>query len=185
MGVSHRLSSFIETTSKKAAAVVYKKPWLRYRDDRSVTLDRIWIFTDGSNSGWHAAVVLDPFSKTIRRIAHYQVPKSKNIGPELWALNLGLRHVTSEHPITVVHDYIGTGAWIVGAWEIKSPNVLDAVNELLATIKSKGLDIRFIHTTGHQKDLSDFSKWNNHVDALCTGKKAVDTVEPWGFAHKV
>lgn len=174
------ITALVETTSQKAASVKYKKNWLKFRESRSIDNQSVWMFIDGSNSGWHAAVILDPFSRTVRRLSHYREPASANIGPELWSLLLGLRHVPTEHPLVVVHDYIGTGAWLAGAWEIKSPNVHHAVMEIKRALIERPLpSIKFIHHGGHQKDRTDFSRWNNEVDNLCSNKAAVDLTRPW------
>lgn len=172
------ITTIVETTSPKAAAVKYKKNWLKFRNARSVDDKSVWLFIDGSNSGWHAAVILNPFDKTVRYLSSHRPPASANIGPELWSLLLGLQHVPTEYPLVVVHDYIGTGAWLAGAWEIKSPNVHQAVMEIRKILIDRPLpSIKFIHHGGHQKDPSDFSRWNNEADRLCSAKAAVDRVE--------
>lgn len=174
------ITSVVETTSQKAAAVKYKKNWLKFRDDRSIDDESVWLFIDGSNSGWHSAVILNPFDKTIQRLSHHRPPASANIGPELWSLLLGLQHVPTQHPLVVVHDYIGTGAWLAGAWGINSQNVHHAVMEIKRVLIERPLpSIKFIHHGGHQKDRSDFSRWNNEVDKLCSAKTALNLTKPW------
>jgi hypothetical protein len=140
------------------------------------------MFIDGSSSGWHAAVILDPFSKTITRLAKWRKPESNNIGPELWSLLIGLKEVDNSKPLVVVHDYIGTGAWMVKAWKIKKDNVQRAVDAIRAVVDEREFDsIKFIHTGGHKKDHSDFTRWNNEADALCTAKREVHTTVCWNF----
>lgn len=172
------ITTVVETTSPTAAAVKYKKPWLVFRNSRSIDEKSVWAFVDGSNSGWHAAVIIDPVAKTSHHIAEHRVPQSANIGPELWSVLLVLRHVPLEYPVVVVHDYIGTGAWLSGAWQIKSPNVHQAIMEIKKALIARPLkSLKFIHHGGHQKDDSDFSKWNNEADRLCSAKTAVNRVQ--------
>jgi hypothetical protein len=173
------ITGIVETTSTKAAAVKYKKNWLKFRDGRSIDDKSVWMFIDGSNSGWHAAVIVDPFTKTVHRLAHHRDPASANIGPELWSLLLGLQHAPVEHPLVVVHDYIGTGAWLAGAWEVKSPNVHLAIMEIRRALIDRPFpSIKFIHHGGHQKDKTDFTRWNNEADELCSAKTSIDLIGP-------
>lgn len=172
--------NIVETTSEKAASVKYKKKWLSLRNNRSIDDQSVWMFIDGSNTGWHSAVILNPFDRTVRRVSEFREPASANIGPELWSLLIGLRRVPTDRPLVVVHDYIGTGAWLTGAWEIKSPNVHLAVMEIRKTLIDRPLpSLKFIHHGGHQKDDSDFTRWNNEVDSLCSAKRAIDETVCW------
>lgn len=174
------ITSIVETTSAKAAAVKYKKRWLKYRADRRIDRESIWMFIDGSSTGWHAAVILDPFTKKITRIAEHGDPKSRNIGPELWSLLIGLKAVDPTKPLVVVHDYIGTGAWLAGAWKIKSVNVRAAVDDIEAVIEAREFtSIKFIHHGGHQKDHTDFTRWNEEADQLCNNQEVVHTTVDW------
>lgn len=172
----------VETTSENACKPSHTKKWLRLRHSKWIDDESIWMFIDGSSTGWHAAVILDPFAKKKTEIAEYQEPKSANVGPELWSLLVGLRQVDPTKPLVVVHDYIGTGAWIVNAWKIKSPNVQEAVDLIRRTIRERDFEsIRFIHTSGHQKNDTDFGVWNNRADALCNGQRVVNETSDWEF----
>lgn len=176
------IKPMVETTSEKAVKPSHTKKWLRLRHNKWIDDESIWMFIDGSSSGWHAAVILDPFAKTKTEIAKFQEPKSANIGPELWSLLIGLRSVDPTKPLTVVHDYIGTGAWLVAAWKIKSPNVQEAVDQIRSTIKEREFSsIRFIHTGGHQKNDTDFGRWNNRADALCNEQQDVHATVDWEY----
>ncbi len=81
----------METTSENAVKPSYTKRFLTYRTSRHINDKATWMFIDGSSSGWHAAVVLDPFAKKMTEVAKFQEPKSANIGPELWSLLIGLQ----------------------------------------------------------------------------------------------
>lgn len=170
----------VETTSENAVKPAHTKRWLSFRTSRHIDNKSVWMFIDGSSSGWYAAVILDPFAKKITRLAEFQKPKSANIGPELWSLLLGLRTVDPTKPLTVVHDYMGTGAWLVGAWKIKSPNVREVIGAIRLMIEKKEFtSIRFIHHGGHQKDDTDFTRYNCEVDELCNNQVVVHTTVDW------
>jgi hypothetical protein len=173
----------VETTSMNATKPAHTKKWLKYRTGRHIDDKSIWMFIDGSSTGWHAAVILNPFTKKITRIAKFRKPnKSANVGAELMSLVIGLQADEAEPDkrIIVVHDYIGTGAWLVKAWKIKSPEVLDIVQGINYTIDMKAFtSVRFIHHGGHQKDDTDFTRWNNEVDQLCTNQQEVHATVCW------
>lgn len=176
------IQRMMETTSEKATKPAYTKKWLKYRTGRWINEESVWMFIDGSSTGWHAAVILDPFAKTKTEIADYGDPKSRNIGPELWSLLIGLREADPSKPLTVVHDYMGTGAWLVEAWKIKKQNVQDAVDEIKQVLSSREFtSVRFIHHGGHQKDDSDFTRYNNLADRLCNDQKVVKATVPWQY----
>lgn len=172
----------VETTSENATKPAHTRKWLKLRTGRWINDESVWMFIDGSSSGWHAAVILDPFAKTLTKIAKFREPKSANIGPELWSLLIGLEVVDPTKPLTVVHDYMGTGAWLVKAWKIKSPNVKDAVDVIRATMERREFtSIRFIHHGGHQKDATDFTRYNGVADQLCNDQQTVHTMVDWEF----
>ena len=172
----------VETTSEKAVKPAHTKKWLKLRTGKWIDDKSIWMFIDGSSTGWHGAVILDPFAKKRTDLANFQEPKSANIGPELLSCLLGLEQADPTKPLTIVHDYIGTGAWLVGAWKIKSSNVFEAVSMIKATIEERQFtSIRFIHTGGHQKNDTDFGLWNNRADALCNNQEVVHTMVDWEF----
>ena len=56
------INRMVETTSENAVKPAHTKPWLKLRTSKWIDDKSIWMFIDGSSSGWHAAVVLDPFS---------------------------------------------------------------------------------------------------------------------------
>ena len=154
------IHQLVETTSPKAASVKYKRRWLALRSGSmqlSDDKDRTWIFCDGSTTGWHAAVVVDP-GRRIRKLARFESPVSiANVGAELNGLLLGLE----------------------GGWEVRVPSVRQRVDAAMKLIEKKNLDIRFIHHGGHQKDHSDFTRWNCVADKLCGDKQACDIVTEW------
>ncbi|MGD9725940.1 MAG: hypothetical protein AB7L09_03200 [Nitrospira sp.] len=177
------ITKMMETTSENATKPSHTKSWLRLRQSKWIDDEHIWMFIDGSSSGWHAAVILDPFAQKKTELARFQTPKSANIGPELWSLLIGLQEVDPTKPLIVVHDYIGTGAWLINAWKIKSPNVREAVDLINTTIRERNFtSMRFIHTGGHQSNDTDFGLWNNRADELCNQAQDVHSIEDWRYS---
>lgn len=173
----------METTSESATRPPYTKRFLTYRTSRHTDDNSIWMFIDGSSTGWHAAVILNPFNRTITKIAKFRKPdKSANVGAELMSLVIGLQAEEADptKPLVVVHDYIGTGAWLVKAWKIKSEEVREVVQGINYTIDMLGFSsIRFIHHGGHQKDDTEFTRYNSVADELCNNQEVVHTTVCW------
>jgi hypothetical protein len=176
------IAPVVETTSVKTAKVKYKKKWLKLRTNRSIDNASIWMFIDGSSTGWHAAIIIDSFANKITRITKFKESKNRNIGPELRSLLIGLRDVDPTKPLTVVIDFIGTAAWLIGAWSIKSDTVRDLINHIREVIKSRNFcSIKFIHHGSHQKDYSHFTKFNNEADKLCNEQKVLYSKVNYNF----
>jgi len=91
----------------------------------------------------------------------------RNVAAELRALILGLQHSPKGRECVVVHDYLGVGSWMVGAWQMNK----DQVKQLIARAKEvqriRQLTLSFVHHAGHQTDDSDFTYWNHEADRLC------------------
>jgi hypothetical protein len=176
------ITPVVETTSVKTAKVRYKKKWLKLRTSRHVDDASIWMFIDGSSTGWHAAIILNPFTNKITKIAEFKKSKNRNVGPELRSLLIGLQDVDPSKPLTVVHDFIGTAAWLTGAWTINSDYVREIIGLIQEIIKSRNFNsIKFIHHSSHQTDHSHFTQFNNEVDQLCNNQKLIHLVADWYF----
>lgn len=177
--IQPRVKDFILTTSETAAKVKYKKNWLRFTTSKSILPGYTWLFTDGSTTGWHAAVLVLP-GLSVRKLAAHAAPtKSANVGAEMNGLILGLKHAQPGLPVWVVHDYVGVGAWVTGGWEVKTFEAQEQVREIEKIIDERNLTLHFTHHGGHQKDACDFTKFNNMADRLCSGKTVVDLYETW------
>lgn len=179
------MKDWMETTNPHTANVTYKKPWLRLRTDKSVKPGSVWLFTDGSSTGWHAASLLVP-GKYVRQIAKFAAKTpSRNIAAELNAAILGLERCGSgDGPVCVVHDYLGVGAWTIGAWKINNDEVREKVEKIKKIITDQKLDVSFIHHPGHLdkgkfKDDSEFTRWNCSTDRLCTAQVESDSITTW------
>lgn len=178
------MKNWMETTDPKTSQIKYKTDWLKFRADRSLTSDRVWCFTDGSTTGWHSAVLVVPqqFYRAVARFAPYH--SSRNIAAELNGFLLGLEIAPSNSLVSIVHDFIGVGAWTIGAWEINSEDVRSKIDQAHKIIKDKNLTIEFIHHAGHQDKKkkerpichSDFTKWNCLADKMCENQTEHDSI---------
>lgn len=156
------------STSKETAD--RNATFISFRRSRRISAETVHIFTDGSSSGWHAAVVLID-GKKVRRASRFLEPgPMRNVAAELRALTLGLYYAPKGRECVVVHDYLGVGAWYIGAWQIKKPEVQKLVDESRRVALARDLTLSFIHHGGHQSESrdDDFTYWNNEVDRLCS-----------------
>lgn len=95
----------------------------------------------------------------------------RNIATELAACYAALGAVKPGTALTVVHDYEGVGAWLIGRWTIKDPIVRTLVHLIEERIAQGRLEVRFRHQRGHQADRRNLNAWiqeNRRADALAT-----------------
>jgi len=156
----------METTNWRTAQIPTNRKWLLYREARD-TKQGLYLFTDGSSSGAHAAILVRDGVCSTYRVQHYPMTATRNVGAEMNALLLGLTLLPTGAVATVVSDYRGVGAWCVGAWQAKKSEVQDQLRTALAQIQERQLILSFVHHAGHQKDATDFSKWNGQADQMC------------------
>jgi ribonuclease HI len=160
--------SLAQSTNPKTVAVKHQAKWVSFRTDRSCSGDRIYVFTDGSSLGGFAAVFVFPDGHVRRQAAWVEPTGTRNVGAEMNGLLLGLKNAPLGAKICVVSDYLGCAAWLTGAWKIKDVEVRDKVNRALGIIEGRDLDVVYCHHGGHQKDPSDFTRWNSEADRLAT-----------------
>lgn len=161
----------------------YPGSWLKFRKDRSVKSDAIYIFSDGSSSGWHGAVIIDP-GKTIRYRSSFEETPNRNINAEFNGAILGLEAIVPNSKINLIHDLLGLGAWIIGAWKINKPAVKQKTDQIKNIIKDKNLDVSWVHHAGHQNKKkgerpicnSQFTHYNCQADQLCGSKMSQDYI---------
>lgn len=167
----------VESTNLSTANGKSKR-WIRFRKDRSATPDAAWVFTDGSSSGRFAAVIVHKGGGMIERRTGFEpMTHTRNVGAELNALLLGLEHSPKGERVVVISDYLGIGAWMTGNWKINDPEVARKVARANALVRERGLDVLFVHHAGHQRDDSDFTKYNSEADRLCSGKEIGGSAE--------
>lgn len=160
---------FIYTTSQKTASNYSRNNWIKYRPSKSIDTNDVWAFTDGSDTGWHSAIIICNDSKEVRKLASFlEKTPMRNVSSELDAMILALSQTPEGSCINIVHDYIGVGAWMVGAWKAKKQKVKNRIAKAKKIIIDRKLTVLFIHHKGHQSDQSDFTKFNNLADQLCS-----------------
>jgi hypothetical protein len=82
---------------------------------------------------------------------------------------LGLSHIPDESPPTIVHDYMGVGAWMERRWQTRDQVVTAVIAACRRDVRSRGLDVTYRHQRGHQSTWAgrdDFAAWNARADSL-------------------
>ena len=75
--------------------------------------------------------------------------------------------VPADAKLTVVFDLLGLGQWMLGHYQRNDEVVRQACEVCWDIIEDKRLRIIWVHHRGHQKDSSDFTRFNNMADKLC------------------
>jgi len=160
----------VYSTNLKTTRVPHQAKWVSLLEDRRCMADKTYVFTDGSSKGGFGAVVVT--RAYARKYAGFNKPTStRNVGAELDALCLGLARAPENTEVTIVSDYLGIAAWMTGNWKIKDQLVRGKIEHAMAIAEDRGLFLSFIHHAGHQRDNSDFTRWNNCADRLCDGRE--------------
>lgn len=163
----------VETTNERTSTLKGRE-WVKYRPCRKAAHDgRTWVFSDGSSTGFHSAVIVHDRGKVVRRLTRLRGPDhTRNVGAELDGALLGLEHCAPGSKVVLVSDFLGVAAWFTGAWSVRDQAVADRVVEARTIVTEKKLSLTFVHHAGHQRDDSDLTRWNAEADRLCSGKKA-------------
>jgi hypothetical protein len=153
-----------ESTCPKVAE---REPYIQFRADRS-TAEGLFVFCDGSSSGWHGACLVDPaLGKVFHRQRFREPTSNRNVGAEFAGLHLALSMLPAQSDATLVFDMLGLAQWMLGHFRQNDPMVKRACEVCWDLIDSRGHTISWVHHRGHQKDPSDFTHFNNVVDKLC------------------
>ncbi len=164
----------VETNAPDTHARESLKHPLGRRTSRAIERDHTWIFTDGSGSGWHAAVVLRP-DRPLRLVARSLPREMSNVGAEMNRLLLGLSALDPGERVTVVSDYLWDAYYILGWWNASKPALIRLVDQARALLTSRRPEsLRYIHIRGHRPDGTDFGTWNDVADKLCSARVAFD-----------
>lgn len=161
------LVKVVQTTCPKSAENFSK--WIHFRRKRTVKRDeRVWVFPDGSSTGSYAAVVVHK-KHSGAHVRHAKQAPSRNVAAEVMGVALGLRHSPKGSRVVVVSDYVGTGAWLAGHWKVRNRDCLLRLGAISEILFRRNLKIGvFVHHRGHQKDRTDFTRYNNEADRLCS-----------------
>lgn len=172
----------VYTTNLKTARVPHQAKWVTFRESRSCVHDAVtqlgeivngavvWAFTDGSLAGYGAALV-EPGKRIVKLAGREEMTGARNVSAELNGFLLALENLPVGARVVVVSDYLGVAAWMTGNWKIKNPEVRDRVERAKAIVIERELDLTFCHHAGHQKDDSDFTRYNNLADRLADGRE--------------
>ena len=97
-----------------------------------------------------------------------KVEHTTNNRMELGAIIIGLASIKNPiDSLTVVSDSMYCIGTITKNWKRKKNQDLWGIFDLVySRAKTLCSDIQFVHTKGHQKDDSEFTKWNNYCDKL-------------------
>lgn len=97
-----------------------------------------------------------------------KVEHTTNNRMELGAIIIGLTSIKNPiDSLTVASDSMYCIGTITKNWKRKKNQDLWKIFDLVySRAKTLCSDIQFVHTKGHQKDDSEFTKWNNYCDKL-------------------
>lgn len=156
----------------------HRKHPIAYRSADELSLDPscMWMFTDGSGSGWHASVLVHP-TQQVRRLARYLLSNSKSVAAELNGIILGLEHAPSKTGLAIVSDYLWSAYFILGWHKVHNPELHERVRyaqELILRLDPP--EVRFYYKPGHNANRHVFSRLNNLADKLCRLQSACDQV---------
>jgi len=158
-----------ETFEATCPKVASSKDYIEFRESRSVLDGRpgeLFVFCDGSSSGWHGACLVDPGVSWERKHRFREPCRTKNVGPEFAGLHLALSMVPAFKTVVVVFDMLGLGQWMLGHFRRNDEIVKKAYHACWDLIEEKQLQTSWVHHRGHQKDPSHFTFFNNEVDFL-------------------
>jgi hypothetical protein len=164
------LPDHVETTSERSAAIK-GRPWLRLRASRACDDPAmLYAFTDGATRGSYAAVLVRP-GGSVQEECRWRPPtRTRNVGAEWDGFVLGLELAPPGARLTVVVDLLWVHAQLIGVRRTVDPEIVEKLAQAKAIVEAKRLDLVLVHHDGHQKDASDFTRWNARSDALCDAK---------------
>jgi hypothetical protein len=169
--LAERALAHVSSTSQPTYDNPTFKKWIYRNDVKSCAPDLYYAFADGASSGSYAALVVGPDGYLTEHVRHHPPSPIKNVSAELLAVALGLRWTPEGQTVRIVSDYLGTAPWLLGVHKVTEWLVLVRLRLILRVLEERALTARFIHVKGHQRDESDFTRFNNRVDALCAQRK--------------
>ena len=165
-----------------------KRKWVALCTDKSRNPDSAYCSTDGSSTGWHAAVFVAANSQTAHlRATHRDHLGSRNVGAEAFGVNLGVAILPPDCTQCVfLADFLNALAWDVGGANYKHPAVVDAYDGAQGVKALRGVRghtrmntmWHHVHHPGHQTDSSWFTQLNQVADNLASLREEVDCVVP-------
>lgn len=124
-------------------------------------------FSSSRNQGGLAFIFIREDGKLVLEYSK-MVKNTTNNRMELGAIILGLRAIKgSIDCLTVVTDSMYCLGCATKGWKRKkNVQLWETFDKEYTRIKSLCKEIKWIHVRGHQKDDSEFTKWNNYCDKL-------------------
>lgn len=172
------LPDHVLTTSLRSAGMK-GRPWLKFQERRSCDDGRWHIFTDGSSKGSYAAVIVNPAGVVANKLVEWRPPThTRNIGGEWNGLLLGLRASPRGGRVAIVTDLLWVHAQLIGVRQTIEPETQAQLAVAHRLVHELGLDVILIHHDGHQKDESDYTRWNTLADSLCRAENKEVTGKP-------
>ncbi|GMI06968.1 hypothetical protein TrLO_g13192 [Triparma laevis f. longispina] len=158
-----------------------KRKWVRHAPDKSRDTNRSYCSTDGSSSGWHAAVYVGADSKEARVRAMWKDHQgSNNVGAEAFGFALGVATLPDDCTNCVfLADFLNALAWDVGGANYKHPAIVEAFGIVKATRKANGHTRSntiwsHCHHPGHKTDDSWFTMLNQVADNMASCQVETD-----------
>ena len=124
----------------------------------------------------HSTSVFEVFSQSVGKLrtkadVEEGLAASRNIFAELAALYHALNLVPTGTGVTIVHDYNGTGHWMLGEWRTTKPETEVIVDACHVLARSKRLTVAYRHRRGHQATMTgrdDHAYYNSRADVCAT-----------------
>ncbi|GMI38078.1 hypothetical protein TeGR_g2497 [Tetraparma gracilis] len=170
-------------STKPASAA--SRAWVRLAPCKARDPCKAYSSSDGSATGWHAAVFVAKGADEARVRARFRdCEGSRNVGAEAWGFQLGVESV-SEVPggagdVVFLADFLNALAWDVGAAKYNHPAMKAAydgkggVKEMKRSLKAKGDRWDHVHHPGHKTDDSWFTLLNQVADNLASCQVEID-----------
>ena len=173
-------------STKLASAA--KRKWLVHAPDKSRDPARAYCSTDGSSSGWHAAVFVAAGADVATLRARWaDCLGSRNVGAEAFGFSLGVETLPPTcRDCVFLADFLNALAWDCGAAKYKHPAIVEAfdgqngVGAYRRRVGHTPATSRWdhVHHPGHQTDSSWFTQLNQVADNLASCAMDVEVTVP-------
>jgi len=172
------------STRPRSAA---KRAWVGLLKDKSLKSDRWYSFSDGSSTGWHAAVIIPPKRDQVHFVAKWLDHEgTRNVSAEAAAYLLALQNLPSEAKTLInVSDFLFVGAHDTDNRNAHHKLIKRIYKDAREIREGRSLEVTHIHHPGHQKDSSDFTKFNHLVDHTAGLRREVSCLIPYKKALKL
>jgi hypothetical protein len=175
----------MHSTKQESAS---KRAWVRHMPNKGRDMARAYCSTDGSSSGWHAAVFVGAGSSEARVRATWKDHLgSRNVGAEAFGFQLGVSTLSEDCTDCVfLADFLNALAWDCGGATYKHPAIVDAydgkggvkaIRRALGHTRSNST-WDHCHHPGHKTDDSWFTLLNQVADNMASSQVEADIMVP-------